>query len=179
MRSPRLLTVALGAETPTGRRMVLRDTVEVHASPSDVFAFFEDMDNARYLGWHPDHKVFRWTRGKGLRVGNEFHFEEVIAGKLLKKTVIFTRIDEGSHIEFAPTFPLMRLFLPRLVFRLENIGEHHWRFIAEIFLRIGPLAARLNKRELDAVREHMRVEGMNLKRFVEIRHGHGGSATSA
>jgi hypothetical protein len=45
--------------------MILRDTIELHASPSDVFAFFEDMDNARYLGWHPDHKVFRWTRGKG------------------------------------------------------------------------------------------------------------------
>ena len=154
--------------------MVLQDTVEVHASSSEVFAFFGDMDNARYRGWHPDHKVFRWTRGKGLKVGNEFYFEEVIAGKLLKKHVIFTRIDEGSRIEFAPTFRLMRLFLPRLVFRLETIAEHHYRVIAEIFLRIGPLAARWNKRELDAVRAHMRVEGINLKRFVERRHEHAG-----
>ena len=77
------------------------------------------MDNARYLGWHPDHKVFRWTRGKGLKVGNEFYFEEVIAGKLLKKDVAFTRIDEGVRVEFAPTCWLMRLFLPRLVFGLE------------------------------------------------------------
>lgn len=149
--------------------MILQDTVEVHASPSDVFAFFEGMDNARYLGWHPDHKVFRWTRGKGLKVGNAFYFEEVIAGKLLKKNVVFTRIEEGALIEFAPTFWLMRLFLPRLVFRLECIAEHHYRFIAEIFVRVGPLAARLNKREFDAVREHMHVEGINLKCFLENR----------
>jgi hypothetical protein len=154
--------------------MVLRDTIEVHASPADIFAFFEHMDNARYLYWHPDHKVFRWTRGNGLKVGHEFYFEEVIAGKLLKKKVVFTRIEERARIEFAPTFRLMRLFLPRLVFRLESIAEHHSRFIAEIFLRIGPLAARLKKRELEAVREHMRVEGINLKRFVESRREHAG-----
>lgn len=154
--------------------MVLRDTVEVRASPSDVFAFFDDMDKARYLGWHPDHKVFRWTNGKGLKVGNECYFEEIIAGKLLKKNVVFTRI-EGAHIEFAPTFWLMRLLLPRLVFRLEQIAERHYRFIAEIFLRVGPLAARLNRRDFDAVREHMRLEGINLKRFVESRHDAGES----
>lgn len=154
--------------------MILRDEVEVHASPTDVFAFFDGMDEARYLGWHPDHKIFRWTRGKGLTVGNEFYFEEVIAGKLLKKNVAFTRIDEGLRIEFAPTFWLMRLLLPRLVFRLEQVAAHHYRFIAEIFLRVGPLGARLNKREFDAVREHMRVEGINLKRFVEKRAEHAG-----
>ncbi|HEY7867929.1 MAG TPA: SRPBCC family protein [Methylomirabilota bacterium] len=152
--------------------MILRDTIEVHASPADVFAFFEDMDTTRYLGWHPDHKAFRWTRGKGLRVGNEFYFEEVIAGKLLKKHVVFTRIDEGARIEFTPTSRLMRLFLPRLVFRIERMAEHRYRFIAEIFLRVGPLAARLKKREFEAVREHMRVEGINLKRSVESRREH-------
>lgn len=149
--------------------MVLRDAIDVHASPARVFAFFDGMDNARYLGWHPDHKAFRWTRGTGLKVGNEFYFEEVIAGKLLKKNVVFTRIDPGTRIEFAPTFWLMRFFLPRLVFRLEAMAERRYRFIAEIFLRAGPLAARLNEREFDAVREHMRVEGVNLKRFAESR----------
>ena len=149
--------------------MVLRDTVEVHASASDVFAFFEDMDNTRYLGWHPDHKLFRWTHGKGLRVGNKFYFEEVIAGKLLKKSVVFTHIEDDSRIEFAPTFWLMRLLLPRLVFRLEPVGKDHYRFVAEIVLRVGPIVARLNKREFDAVREHMRIEGINLKRFLENR----------
>lgn len=159
--------------------MVLRDAIELSASSADVFSFFEDMDNDRYLGWHPDHKVFRWTKGKGLKVGNEFYFEEVIAGKLLKKKVVFTRIDEGTRIEFAPTFWLMRLFLPRLVFRLEAIAAGRYRFVAEIFLRVGPLAARLNRREFDAVRQHMRVEGINLKHFAETRLSYGDAQTGA
>lgn len=147
--------------------MILRDALDLRADPSDVFAFFEGLDHERYLQWHPDHKTFRWTRGMGLSVGNEFYFEEVIGGKLLKKTVAFTRIEPGKRIEFAPTFWLMRMFLPRLVFRLEPIAEGLHRFVAEIHLRVGPLGSRLNKREFDAVREHMRIEGVNLKRFVE------------
>lgn len=144
----------------------MRDTIEVSGPPSRVFAFFEGMDQARYLAWHPDHKLFRWTRGRGVKVGNECYFEEVIARKLLRKNVVFTRAEE-QHIEFAPTFWLMRLFLPRMVFRVECAAEGRFRFVVEIFLRVGPIGSRLNKREFDAVREHMRVEGTNLKRFVE------------
>lgn len=155
--------------------MILRDSIEIEASPDAVLAYFDGMDQDRYLDWHPDHKVFRWVRGRGLKVGNAFYFEEVIAGKLLKKEVVFTRIDEDGHIEFAPTFWLMRLFLPRLTFRLEALGTRRYRFVAEIFLRAGPLAARLNKREFDAVREHMRIEGINLKRFVESRRQQAGA----
>jgi len=148
--------------------VILRDTTDVQASPEAVFEFFEEMER-HYLRWHPDHKLFRWVRGRGLEEGNVFYFEEVIAGKLLKKEVVFTRIVRHRHIEFAPTFWLLRLFLPRLVFSVETIGTGACRFVAEIHLRMGPLAAKLNQRELDAVREHMRVEGVNLKAIVE-RH---------
>jgi hypothetical protein len=147
--------------------MVLRDSIEVHAPVRTMFAFFEGMSNERYLAWHPDHKVFRWTAGRGVKLGHRFYFEEIIAGKLLKKSVEFTRIEPEGHIEFAPTFWLMRLFLPRLVFRAEVASPSVFRFVAEIFLRVGPLGARLNKREFDAVREHMRIEGVNFKRYAE------------
>ena len=147
--------------------MVLRDSIEVHAPVARLFEFFDGMSQERYLGWHPDHRVFRWTQGRGIGLGNRFYFEEVIVGKLLKKSVQFTRVEEDSHIEFAPTFWLMRLFLPRLVFRAEVTGPGTFRFIAEIFLRVGPLGAQLNKREFDAVREHMRIEGVNFKHYAE------------
>jgi len=49
------------------------------------------------------------------------------------------------------------------------VGPGTFRFVAEIFLRVGPLGARLNKREFDAVREHMRIEGVNFKYYAE--HG--------
>ena len=149
--------------------MVLRNSIEVRAQPSTMFEFFEGMTNERYLSWHPDHKLFRWTAGRGVKLGHRFYFEEVIAGKLLKKSVEFTRIEPHAHIEFAPTFWLMRLFLPRLVFRAELVGPGVYRFVAEIFLRVGPLGARLNKREFDAVREHMRIEGVNFKRHAEAQ----------
>jgi len=149
--------------------MVLRDSIEVRAPVAALFEFFEGMNNERYLLWHPDHKVFRWTEGQGIKVGNRFYFEEVIAGKLLKKSVQFTRVEQDKYIEFAPTFWLMRLFLPRLVFRAEVLQPRVFRFVAEIFLRVGPIGAHLNKREFDAVREHMRIEGINFRRHAEQR----------
>ena len=62
----------------------------------------------------------------------------------------------------------MRLFLPRILFRVvpENDG---CRLIQQIQLRMGPLARWLNRKELAAVREHMRVEGVNAKRLVEAK----------
>lgn len=146
--------------------MILRDSIEVTADVAAFFAFFHGMSNERYLSWHPDHKAFRWTRRQGVQVGNRFYFEEVIAGKLLKKSVEFTRA-EPHYIEFKPTFWLMQLFLPKLVFKAEILHSGAFLFIAEIFLRVGPIGARLNKREFGAVREHMRIEGINLKKFAE------------
>jgi len=151
--------------------MILRDSIEFPGSAADVLAFFDGMDNDRYLWWHPDHKLFRWIKGRGLQVGNEFYFEEVIAGKLLKKHVVLTRIDDGGYIEFVPTFWLMRLLLPRMLFRVEPSGSNTHRLVAEIHLRAGPIGARLNRREFDAVREHMRIEGLNFKRFAQSRRG--------
>lgn len=147
--------------------MILRDTTFIEARPETIFQFFEEIED-HYLAWHPDHVLFRWVRGRGLAEGNIFHFEERIAGKLLRKRVVFTRIVTGEHIEFAPTFWLMRMFLPRMVFRMQR-RDGGLEFVAEVHLRMGPLAQWAHRRELQAVREHMRVEGVNLKRFAEDR----------
>ena len=145
--------------------MILKDATQIRATPEAIFRFFEDMEQ-HYLQWHPDHVRFRWVSGRGVKEGNVFYFEEYIAGKLLKKEVVFTRVVPGQHIEFAPTFWLLKLFLPRLIFRIQQESEK-CLFIAEIHLRMGPLAAKLNKRELAAVRQHMQVEGENIKRMLE------------
>ncbi len=145
--------------------MILRDSIQIVTQPEAIFRFFDEMEQ-NYLLWHPDHVCFRWMSGRGVKEDNVFYFEEYIAGKLLKKKTVFTRVVPGQHIEFAPTFWLMKLFLPRFIFRIEQ-EPGACRFIAEIHLRIGPLAAKLNKKELDAVREHMSVEGENIKRILE------------
>jgi signal transduction histidine kinase/nitroreductase/CheY-like chemotaxis protein len=146
--------------------MILRDQVDVRAPAQEVFAFFENIEH-HFHAWHPDHRLFRWERGRGVVLGNVFHFEEVIGGQLLKKTVRFTRIEPGRLIEFAPTFWLMRLLLPRMRFCCEPLDDGVVRVVAEIHLRVGPLAARLNRREFDAVRKHMRLEGINLARILQ------------
>lgn len=145
--------------------MILRQSVDIAAPPSRIYRFFEDMaDN--YTDWHPDHLVFRWVDGAGLTVGCRFYFEERIAGKLMKKTVRLTRLKPDRHIEFVPDWWLMRLFLPRILFRIEPVGEG-CRVTQELHVRTGPVGAWLNRREFNAVRQHMREEGENLKRLTE------------
>lgn len=145
--------------------MILKDLIRVKAGPEAIFRFFEGMEG-NYLQWHPDHVLFRWISGRGVKEGNVFYFEEYIAGKLLKKRVVFTRVIPNQHIEFAPTFWLMKFFLPRMLFRVEPESDG-CQFIAEVHLHMGPLARWAHKKELEAVREHMRVEGVNIRRIVE------------
>jgi hypothetical protein len=145
--------------------MILKDSIKISVKPEAIFRFFEEMES-NYLQWHPDHVLYRWVSGRGVKEGHVFYFEEYIAGKLLKKRVVFTRVVLNQHIEFAPTFWLMKLFLPRLLFRIEPEADG-CRFIAEIHLRMGPLAQHAQRKELEAVREHMRIEGVNIKRIVE------------
>ena len=116
--------------------------------------------------WHPDHVLFEWVEGRSLKEGTVFYFEEYMAGKLLKKRVRFTKIEADEHIEFAPTFWLLRLFLPRFAFHIDRHGDR-CKLAARMHIRIGPLAKRLHQKEFHAVRQHIRAEGQNLKRLLE------------
>lgn len=142
------------------------DSIAIEAPPQSAFAFFEDME-ANYARWHPDHLRFEWRKGRGLAVGNEFYFEERIAGKLQKKLTRITSVDAGRYFAFTMVNPIFRFFLPHLSFAFEPSGTG-MIFRAEIRLHgIGPLGRRLNRREFDAVETHMREEGENLKRLLE------------
>jgi hypothetical protein len=130
----------------------------------EVFAFFAAMET-NYGRWHPDHLWFRWVDPPALEPGVRFQFQERIDGKLLTKTVAFTRIEPGTVIEFAPTSRLFRLVLPRIAFRIRPT-DGGVTVTQEIQIRTGPLGAWLNRREFDAVRRHMREEGKNLRRLL-------------
>jgi uncharacterized protein YndB with AHSA1/START domain len=145
--------------------MRLRDSIWIRTSPELVFEFFEAMD-ANYLRWHPDHLLFRWEQGRGVKPGVVFYFEETIGGTRMKKRVHFTRVEPNRHVEFTFTNPLLALIVPRLSFHFEPEGGGT-RFDAEIQIRTGPIGAWLNRREFDAVRRHMREEGENLKSLLE------------
>ncbi len=78
----------------------------------------------------------------------------------------FTRIEADRQIEFTFTNRLLRLILPSIRFVIEPEGNGV-RFTQEIRIRTGPVGAWLSRREFDAVRQHMKEEGENLKQLLE------------
>lgn len=146
-------------------RMILQETTNVKAPPKEVYRFFEEMEG-NYERWHPDHITYRWTEGIGMEQGTEAYFEERIAGKLQKKTVTFVEVTPDRYIEFKPTSLLVGLLMPHISFTIDARSDG-CELTQRIKVRTGPIGARLNKREFDAVRTHMREEGENLKRILE------------
>lgn len=145
--------------------MILKEATAVAAPPEDVYRFFEEMEE-NYERWHPDHITFRWIEGGGLDQGAEAYFEERIAGKLQKKTVKFVEVVPDRYLEFKPTSRLVGLLMPHISFTIDT-QSFGCELTQRIKVRTGPIGARLNKREFDAVRTHMREEGENLKRILE------------
>jgi hypothetical protein len=145
--------------------MLLEETTSVRVSPEELYRFFERMD-ANYERWHPGHIEFSWVGGDRLEEGANASFEERIAGTTQKKTVRFTAVVPGRYIEFKPTSLLGGLLLPSISFAIDPT-EDGCEFTQRIKVRTGPIGARLNRREFDAVREHMREEGENLKTILE------------
>ncbi|WP_136591345.1 SRPBCC family protein [Salinigranum halophilum] len=145
--------------------MILEETTKVHAPPEDIYRFFETMDE-NYERWHPDHIEFRWVEGDGLAEGAKAYFEEHIAGKTKQATVRFTAIVPDRYVEFKPTSLLVGLLMPSISFTIDPHGDG-CDFTQRIKIRTGPIGARLNRSEFDAVRTHMREEGENLKKILE------------
>ena len=145
--------------------MLLEETTRVEAPPEAVYQFFEAMEE-NYVRWHPDHVAFRWVTGAGLERGSEARFEERIAGKPQKKTVRFVEVLPERYIEFKPTSLLVGALMPHISFTVEPRAGG-CELTQRIKVRTGPIGARLNRREFDAVRTHMREEGGNLRCIVE------------
>jgi len=147
--------------------MILEETTLINAPAERVFDFFRHMDEQRYLDWHPDHLLFRWVEGNALQEGSIGYFEERIYGKVNKKQVRYTKVEPNRTIEFVPTWWLYRLLLPGMRFVLEPQGNKATLLRQQVQVRVGPLGARLNRQEFDAVRQHMKEEGENLKKWAE------------
>ena len=146
--------------------MILQDSIRIEAPAESAFNFFNDMaDN--YVRWHPDHLSFKWLEGNSVKVGSIFYFEEIINGEKQKKAMRFTAVKPGLMLEFTPMNLIVRYFMPSLKFETEPINEHSCCFTATIRIRLSPIGQRLNAKEFDAVRKHMREEGENLKRLLE------------
>ena len=60
--------------------LVLKDIVEIKATPEKIWAFFIDLEK-NYKSWHPqDHVLFRWTKGRPMEEGSTIYAEETVGG---------------------------------------------------------------------------------------------------
>ena len=52
--------------------IIIKDTVSIKATPSDIFHWFEHLDE-RYISWHPAHVSCRYLKKQTLEAGAAFH----------------------------------------------------------------------------------------------------------
>jgi len=147
--------------------VLFKDTIEVHATCRQVFAWLTAIkDEKTYKAWHPDHVHAEWVKGDPFEEGSVIYFEENIHGKLHKTHFLLKKIVADRLVLYQPLFP-WSLFMPESSFRIDPLGKDRCWFTATIHLRAGPLFRWLGRRQIEAVRRHMKEEGENLKRAVE------------
>ena len=145
--------------------ITLRDTVEIKASPEQIFDFFLRFKE-NYYAWHPDHVECRYLTEGPLVEGSIIYIEEYIHGKLHKFDLHITKIEPNSRIEYKTSFPPAKGG-----FIIEPRGASSV-FTAE--MHMGPkgrlldgLMRKLLSRQLEGLEKHMIEEGQNLKNLLE------------
>ena len=146
----------------------LRDSIRIRATPERVFKWLEAMPR-EYKSWHPDHVACHVIRGSMLQPGSEIECKEYLHGKLHTMRLRAARIDPGRRMEY----------------EIAGLGEGAFEviprddeveFVAELGLGSdAPILGRavdtflraLFGHRLEAMRQHMREEGENLKRIIE------------
>jgi hypothetical protein len=146
----------------------LRDSVAIRASPEAVFAWLEVMPQ-EYKSWHPDHVSCQLLMGTMPQVGAEAECKEYLHGKLHSMRFRITRSQPPHRVDF---------HIPGLgegSFRAVPSGDQTY-FVAELGLGstaplIGPLVDAVLRiffpGRLEAMRQHMQEEGLNLKHIIE------------
>lgn len=122
-----------------------------------------------YVSWHPDHVACHVVKGSLLQPGCEIKCQEFLHGQLHTLRLRLTRVDPGKRIEYMiPGFG-------RGAFEVIS-EEDKVEFVAELGLGstlpiVGPLIdavlRTLLRPRLEAMRQHMREEGQNLKKIIE------------
>ena len=149
--------------------VILKDTVEIRASPDQITEFFLHFrDN--FHAWHPDHVECRYLTSPPLREGSVIYVEEYLHGKLHKLKLHITKIEPNSRIEYKLGF------VAKGGFTIEPKSTNNSLFTAEIHIGVkNPVLRSLVDRllrtflssRLEGIRRHMSEEGQNLKRIME------------
>jgi len=146
----------------------LRDSIRIKTKPERIFKWLELMPQ-EYCSWHPDHVAYRVVKGSMLQPGSEIECREYLHGKLHTMRFRLARIEPGRRMEYEIAG------LGRGAFEVIPKGDEV-EFVAELGLgsdspilgrAVDALLRALFGRRLDAMRQHMREEGENLKKIIE------------
>ena len=152
--------------------ITLKDSIEVKAPAEKVFQWLTQRmkDKESYQAWHPEHVDIRWIKGKPLQEGSIIYAEEYLHGDLHKLKFRITKIVPNRLIEYRSLFPLS-IIAPGNKFIIEPTGRDSCIFTATGSLRIPRwLFVRMHKKhkhKIDATQQHMKEEGLNLKKALE------------
>lgn len=152
--------------------ITLKDSIEVKATPEKVYEWlitrFKDKES--YQAWHPDHVDIRWIKGEPFREGSIIYAEEYLHGVLHKLKFRITKIVPNRLVEYRSLFPLSTI-APGNKFLIEPKGKNRCIFTATGSLRLPrwlfEMITKKHENKIEATQQHMKEEGVNLKRAVE------------
>jgi hypothetical protein len=146
----------------------LRDSIEIHTTARQVFAWLESMPK-EYGSWHPDHIACQVVHGSMLEVGSEIECEEYLHGKLHSLRMRVTKVVPNKRVEFAVER------MGRGAFEVLTNNDTV-RFVAELDIGtaspvFGPLFDYIFSwffhQRIEAMQRHMAEEGKKLKAILE------------
>lgn len=79
--------------------LILEDSVELPAQPSEVYEWFRDLPD-NYRDWHPDHVSCRYIKGNPLEAGSVLYVEEYLHGRPHELRLKLTSIEPNVCIGY-------------------------------------------------------------------------------
>ncbi len=145
----------------------LVDSISINASPSEIFATFKQVfsSSAEYKKWHKDHVSIEWINGIPFEQGTTLVAEEYLHGKLHRLKMQITKILDNQTMEYKFLFPIS-LICPKGSFEIISKNGTS-QFVAKLYFRFSKLFQKFGLRYIHAVSEHMKEEGVRLKKLVE------------
>ena len=145
----------------------VKDTIEIKTTPEKIFdGLIKVFSSQEYFKkWHKDHVKCQWLKGKPFDEGSILYVEEYLHGELHKMKFLTTQLEQNRKIEYRLLFP-MSIICPRGSFMVEPKGES-CIFTATLTFRFGWLFKKFAKSNVEAMKNHMREEGKNLKKIIE------------
>jgi hypothetical protein len=152
--------------------IILKDAVEIRASPEQIVEFFLNFKE-NFHAWHPDHVECHYLTPGPLKENSVIYVEEYLHGELHKLKLHITKIQPNSRIEYKTFLGTKGIFViePRDTDTLFTAEMHMGTQIPLLGKLIDRIMWVFFSRRLEGLKQHMVEEGQNLKKILEQRVG--------